>query len=257
MGTRFEAILRGDDEEHLAAVADAVLEEARRLDRTLSRFDPRSEVSRVNREGRERPARVDRDLFDLLERCERGWRETDGFFDAALGGEMELDAGRCAVRLSDASLDLGAIAKGYALDRGAEILARYAAGAGLLQGGTSSVLAVGARAWPIDLRHPLFPERIVGRIELAGRALSCSAARRAPGEPSDLVDPRTGAPLAGEDGCVVLANDATEAEIFSTALLAMGRERAREFLASAGRSDLSVGWIDGSHNADSLVWIWL
>lgn len=243
MNTRFDVFLYGDDEQHLEAVAVAVLEEILRLDGTLSRFDPRSEIARVNREAGKAAVRVDRELFALLETCEQARQATNGFFDVTQGGGLELDENACTVRLagSDARIDLGGIGKGYALDRGREILRRFHVTNALLQGGTSSVLAVGDEAWPIDLRHPINPDAIVGRIELANRGLSCSAARHNDRQASDVVNPLTGAPLVGDDACVVLAENATEAEIFSTALLAMGREAAELYLA---KRDLTVGWID-------------
>jgi FAD:protein FMN transferase len=81
MGSRFEVLLLGDDEDLLDAVAVAVIEEIIRLDGALSRFDPRSEIARINREAGGRPARVDPEVFELLERCERARRLTAGYFD--------------------------------------------------------------------------------------------------------------------------------------------------------------------------------
>jgi thiamine biosynthesis lipoprotein ApbE len=85
-------------------------------------------------------------------------------------------------------------------------------------------------------------ERIVQRIELTQRALSCSAARHPAQLQSDVMNPLTGAPIAGHDACLVLAVSATEAEIFSTALLAMGKEAAAQYLATLCPSDLQVEW---------------
>ena len=244
MNTRFDVFLRGDDEQHLEAVAVAVLEEIIRLDGALSRFDPRSEITRVNRQAGKAAVRVDRELFALLETCEQGRQVTNGFFDVTQGGSLELDAAACTVRLpsAEAQIDLGGVGKGYALDCAREILRRFNVENALLQGGTSSVLAVGDEAWPIDLRHPLKPDVIVERIELANRGLSCSAARLANGQISDVVNPLTGAPVVGDDACVVLEDSATEAEIFSTALLAMGKKMATQYLAN---SDVVARWIDG------------
>src|SRR5262245_29042307 len=126
MGTCFEVYLFGDDPEHLEAVAVAALEEIRRLDRTLSRFDPTSEVARINREAAEQPVRVDREVFALLETCERARLGTGGYFDVTASrrdlesaGGIVLDPKACSVRLSqpDARIDLGGVGKGYALDR--------------------------------------------------------------------------------------------------------------------------------------------
>lgn len=248
MGTRFDVILRGADEQHLEAVAVAVCEEIIRLDGALSRFNPGSEIARVNREARTKAVRIDREIFALLERCEHERQHTDGYFDitATSGGAgFELNAERCEVRFTkpDAVIDLGAIGKGYALDCGREILLRYGVTDGLLQGGTSSVLAIGDGEWPIDIRHPLKPEVVVQRIVLKNRGFSCSAVRHLDQSQSDVVNPHLGERLSGDDACFVLAESATEAEIFSTALLAMGRERTRKYLQSTQEFELNR-WIE-------------
>lgn len=247
MGARFAMHLLGDDTDHLAAVAQAVCEEVQRLDRVLSRFVPGSEIARINRN---RVARVDREVFALLSRCEQARERTAGAFDvcAATGGAgIELDAQVCGVRLlrPEVEVDLGAIGKGYALDRGAELLHRFGVQCALLQAGTSSILAVGDRPWPIDLRHPLRPEVIVDRIELRNCGFSCSAARHPGQQLSDLIDPRTGDAVQGNDACIVLAETAADAEIYSTALLAMGGKSVTTYFSA------TVRWIDGDSSEKS------
>jgi thiamine biosynthesis lipoprotein len=246
MGTRFEVFLRGVDEQHLEAVAIAVLEEITRLDGVLSRFDPRSEIARINREAGETAVRVDRELFALLEACEQARQRMNGYFDVTQGGGLELNTANCAVRLAtaEAQIDLGGVGKGYALDRGREILQRFQVANAFLQGGTSSALAIGDEVWPIDLRHPAKPDVIVARIELANHGLSCSAVRHAEQEQSDIVNPLTGAPLVGDAACVVLAASAAEAEIFSTALLAMGKSQAKDYLRANPDLNLEVHWLN-------------
>ena len=249
MGTRFDVILRGADAQHLEAVAVAVCEEIVRLDGLLSRFNPSSEIARLNREAVEKPVRVDREVFALLERCEQARRLTDGYFDVTAlsgGNGFTLEPQRCTVRFTRAAvaIDLGGIGKGYALDCGREILWRYGVTDELLQGGTSSVLAMGDDEWPVEVRHPRKPEEIVQRIGLKNRGFSCSAARHPDQSQSDVVNPHSGESLSGDDACVVLAESAIEAEIFSTALLAMGEENAARFLAKNLAPEISVIWID-------------
>jgi thiamine biosynthesis lipoprotein len=246
MGTRFEVFLRGQDEEHLDAVSLAVLEEVVRLDGVLSRFNPSSEIARVNREAGNRVVRVDREVFSLLEQCEQARILTDGYFDVTQGTGFALDAETCSVQFTrpDATIDLGAVGKGYALNCGREILLRYGVTCGLLQGGTSSVLAVGNHSWPIDLRHPLLPEVNVSRIDLLDRGFSCSAVRHHNQQQSDIVNPVIRQPLNGSAACYVFAQRATEAEVLSTALLAMGREQAVRFLRQTDLPGVQVGWIE-------------
>ena len=269
MGTRFEVFLHGDDEEHLEAVAVAVLEEVVRLDGTLSRFDPRSEIARINREAAERSVRLDQEVFALLERCEQACHLTEGYFDVTASAgtktvgdtpRLRLDADSRTVQFArpEITIDLGAIGKGYALDRGREILFRYGIGCALIEGGTSSVLALDApdkNGWLVDVRHPLTKATPLARVALIDRGFSCSAARQpdwADQTPSDVVNPQTGEPLAGSAACVALAASATESEIFSTALLAMGRERAMRYLQNHPSLDLEVGWFEPG---DDFAWV--
>lgn len=246
MGTRFDVILRGDEFEHLDAVAVAMLEEVQRLDGVLSRFDPRSEIARINREAAHHPVKVDREVFALLEQCEQARLMTDGYFDVTLGASLLLDVERCTVQFPkpDVAIDLGGIGKGYALDCGREIVRRFHVERALLQGGTSSVLAIGEDTWPVDVRHPLRFDQIVARLELANCGLSCSAIRHAHQMESDVLNPLTQTPLDGNSACVVLAATATTAEIFSTALLAMGEPRAMEYLHANPDLNLETYWLN-------------
>lgn len=247
MGTRFEVFLRGADEQHLEAVAVAVCEEIQRLDETLSRFHPGSEIARINRTAGSRAVRVEREVFALLERCEQARQQTHGYFNVAAatgGAALELDAAVCTVRFTETAtqLDLGAIGKGYALDCGFEILTRFGIEAALLNGGTSSVRALGG-PWPVALRHPWRTDDVAEQLTLTNQALSCSATRHPDQTTSDVLNPLTGAPLTGAAACVVYAANATDAEIFSTALLAMGQTQANAFLAHCAERAWQVNWL--------------
>lgn len=266
MGTRFEVFLGGDDQEHLEAVAVAVLEEIKRLDAVLSRFDSSSEIARINREAYARPVRVDAEVCALLERCEQARQMTNGYFDVTATREadnttpvLQLDpeAGTVSFTQPQVMIDLGGVGKGYALDQGGLIMRRFNVTCGLLHGGTSSVLALdaldGDEGWLVTVRHPRQPEAApVAALRMAARALSCSAARHPGQVQSDIVNPLTGHALDSDAACVVLTAQATDAEIFSTALLAMGRPRAVNYLANNSAIELMVGWIEADAN---LVWL--
>jgi thiamine biosynthesis lipoprotein ApbE len=95
----------------------------------------------------------------------------------------------------------------------------------------------------VDIRHPQRPEAIVSRIDLRNGALSCSATRHPEQDCSDIINPLTGLSLQGDAACLVLADNATTAEIYSTALLAMGREQAIQYLTETPDVNARVGWI--------------
>jgi thiamine biosynthesis lipoprotein len=255
MGTAFELFLLGDDAEHLEAVGAAVEDEVRRLESALSVFDPAGEVYRVNHTAADRAVRVDVELWELLTLCEQFRTRTDGTFDVTACSDpvalrvphrLILDPDNRTVQFATAGvrIDLGGIAKGYAIDRAGALLQQFSVTNALLNGGTSSLLARGDSPWPVDVRDPAAHDRPpVGRVLLANRAFSCSAVRHPGQQVSDVRDAATGAALTGQAACVVLAPTATMAEALSTALLGMGRERAVEYLERKLWPTARVAWI--------------
>jgi thiamine biosynthesis lipoprotein len=196
--------------------------------------------------------RVDADAYDLLATCARVWRASQGAFDptvaplleargfdrgGALGGNgaarvgfdaVELDAEQGAVRFHHPGtrLELGAIGKGYALDRAARPLREAGVDTALLHGGTSSVLALGAPPGLPGWRVAVGREPGARVVTLRDRALSVSEpgaqVAEAGGQRSGhIVDPRTSAPARGARAAV-LAATATLAEAWSTALAVLG-----------------------------------
>jgi thiamine biosynthesis lipoprotein len=257
MASRFEVFLVGDDDEHLRAVGEAALEEVSRIERLLSRFDPASEVSRLNRDAFKAPVRVDRELFALLVEVREWSGRTDGYFDPCATGlpgssrfldAVELDEATRSVRFLDRSarLDLGGYGKGSALDAAARVLDEFGVTLALMHGGTSSVLARGRQpdgsAWRVGLGEG-------GWVDLVDRALSTSASFRPGQAVSDLVDPVTGRPLDRSASCSVVAPSASAAEALSTAFLAMGLSRAKGLVGSF--LGVFAAWID----EDGVEWI--
>lgn len=262
MGTWFEVVLAGDDPRHLEAVAAAALDEVDRLERRLSRFDPQSELSRINREAAARPVRVDLEMLDVLLACRAGWEATGRAFDVAAPAstpgttlaDLEIDADRRTVRFGrpGLALDLGGFAKGYALDRLRELVVSQGVDNARLHGGTSSVLALGPGptpgdgGWTVAVRAPGRPPDEAGeagRVLVRDEGFSCSATFGHNQGGSDLVDPARGRPLDEPAACVALAPSAAWAEVLSTALLVMGRDRARSFAATLAAGTARIAWL--------------
>lgn len=267
MGSLFRLRLLGDDAEHLEAVADAALDEIERVERLLSWRDARSEVARINREATARPVLVDFELAAILAQCQAAEASTGGYFDLAAAARAELrdacelwrfDAARRLVMFTrpEVRLDFGAYGKGHALDCAAAEVRRFGITQALLDGGTSSVLALGTdefgNPWPVGLRNPFaarpdakttWPHEL-GQLRLTDLALSSSATQDAGlshSAASDVVNPRTGEPIMELSAYAVVAADGATAEVLSTALCAMGsvaaeaytNERTNDLLAAA------------------------
>jgi thiamine biosynthesis lipoprotein len=154
---------------------------------------------------------------------------------------INFDFPRRRIRFLDSRvhLDFGAFGKGYALDRVAEILAENGVLHAIIHGGTSSVLARGfgqdGQAWRVALRDSEGGES-GGFVDLTDAALSCSGVN----DQADIIDPRTGLPLAEAGSCAVVAPSAAEAEILSTAAICLGNSRGTELVES--REGCRVYW---------------
>jgi len=211
MGTTYSLVLYGDHRDRLEAAAEATFEEARRLDRLLSHYRARSDVSEINRLAAQRPVKVTPEMFRLLEACQEYSRASEGAFDITVGpliklwgffkgdgrlpgradvaqalanigyGRLRLDAEARTVRFDrpGMALDLGGIGKGYAVDRMIETLRENGISQALLSAGGSSIYGLGspgteAGGWPVKIRDPKNSSRTVEELRLRDASLSTS-----------------------------------------------------------------------------------
>jgi FAD:protein FMN transferase len=276
MACRVEVALDERDRDGVPA-ARAALDEADRVEALLTVFRETSELSRVNREAAERAAAVDPEVYGLLRRCAAFRVATDGAFDItstplsrcwgflARQGRVpaadDLERARSLVGMSRVAFDdaaraitfacagmhlnLGAVGKGYALDRMGDVLRAGRVRHALLSAGSSSVVALGGRGagWVVDLRSPL-----VARLRLRDGAVGTSG----PGEQfviadgrrhGHVIDPRTGWPAQGALSASAIAADGAAADALSTAFFVGGRELAERYCA-AHPNTLAIVTID-------------
>jgi FAD:protein FMN transferase len=279
MACEFEVQFNAGQYEDDTRLALEALDLVDRMEDQLSFFREHSELSHVNRTAAEGPVEVDAELFELLETALRISQETEGAFDltasplweawgfaqragrtpddetlsealSRVGSQfVELDPERQTIRFLKPGLrlNLGAIGKGYALDRCAEQLASAGVGDFLIHGGGSSVLARGSQStgqeskgqrnrdgWLLGVRHPTRPDRRLAEIRLRDRGLATSGSwaqsfvhggRRL----GHILDPRTGWPAEGVLSTTVVAPSATLADALSTAFYVMGPEKSLDF----------------------------
>ena len=250
MATRFELVLEGDSEVVLIAVAEEALEEIRLAEEAWSLFRPGSLLSKVNREAARRPVSLDEATFSLFREALEVSRSSGGAFDPTVAPLMRvhgfhpgapgetprwgaekvlLDEASRSVRFTEpgVALDLGGIAKGYALDLAAELLREHGIERALLHGGTSSVIALGAPPDQAGWRVALGPESEAPVAVLRDAALAVSAPHGRTvlieGEPrGHVLDPESGEPARGVRLAAVIALAAGLADALSTALCAGG-----------------------------------
>lgn len=221
MGTRFELVL--PDGEPARAVGEAALEEIEACHARFSRFDGASLLHHILRVGVEQPVALDADSYALFEDAIRVWQDSGGAFDPTVPhGCMDaiaLDPDTRHIRLTRPipRLDLGAIAKGHALDLAARVLRDHGISSAFLHGGTSSAVGIGTPpgepGWRVGLAGG-------GEVRLMNQALSVSAVWE--GNPHPTLDPRDGAMVPGPRHVAVTGPSARLADAWSTAVLVLG-----------------------------------
>lgn len=252
----------------------------REVERCCSRFEPESELRRlVSRPGVEIPASPM--LFELTRFALALAEETDGAFDPTVGARMEargfdrnyrtgestrtaigddaavswrdvvLDTERRTITLRrPLLLDLGAVAKGFAIDMAARELVELEhfavdAGGDLYVGGRNEQ----GEPWSVGIRHPRIDRLVIDTIELSDMAVctsgdyerrSASADGSGKGSDHHILDPHTGAPARDIASATVIAPLAMIADGLATAAFVLGPARGIELLERHGVRGLLI-----------------
>jgi len=245
---------------------ERALEWFRQVEATCSRFDPQSELFQLT-------ARIDEAvpvttmLFEAIRFAVHVAAVTDGAFDPAIGSAMQqrgfnrehrsghepplvttgdtptyrdvlVDEERRTVRLRrPLLLDLGAVAKGLAVDLAARELQPFAdfaidAGGDLYLGGLSPL----RRPWAIGIRHPGEAGAVIATVPLSDRAI-CTSGEYERGD--HIIDPRSDR-LHGVASVSVIAASAMLADALSTAAFVLGPEAGLRLLEEMNVDGLIV-----------------
>ena len=138
----------------------------------------------------------------------------------------------------DFSLNLGGAAKGYALDRAKNILKKYGINSALIEAG-GDVLLVGKKKrkdnWLIGIRNPRGRNEIIGTLLVSDCFVFTSGDYERYFEIEGvryhhIVDPSTGYPSREISSATVIVKDGIEGDCITTALVAMGIEKATKYI---------------------------
>jgi len=295
MGTAGSIILVGSDSVATAAAARAAQDAFARVESLMSNWTTTSEVARINREAAAGPAHMSDELSAVVAEGMRTWRASDGAFDITveplvrawgfIGGprrvpsRAESDSARVLVgsgtqlafdslahtlrfRRPGVRIDLGGIAKGYAVDAAAESLRARGVRDALVDI-SGNMFALGAPAhadrWRIGIRDPRDRVPYFARLQLGSREGISTSGKyeqfvahngRTYGH---IMDPRTGQPADGLISVTVIAPSAMTADAWSTALFVLGPEEARR--KARARADLSAILVVPGEDGIDTVWV--
>lgn len=264
MATIFEIYIIHPDGCYAEQAAWAAFEELDRLEQELSRHIENSDISRINNLPAHQPLRISLTTFECLQLCAGLYTETNGAFDVTIGflldWWLEQDKTRCfpsdeerktahrrtgfhllelnetqhtcELKKSPIQIDLGAIGKGYAIDRMAAVLGDWGIDTALIHGGRSTALAIGkppqTGGWPLTISHPDAGQVPLAFLHVQNRAISGSGV----GKGHHIINPRTGRPIEERRAAWASAQTAGQADALSTAFMVMSPVEIRQHCLS-------------------------
>lgn len=263
-------VAHGSEEEARTAIKEAMAE-FQRIDELMSSYKPGSVISRVNQVGSSVKIPVGEEVFRLLQETVALSADSSGAFDPTIwpvyqiwgfdqGGKepspdiiakkmnlvgylniaFDSTGHTVGFDIKGMGLDLGAVAKGWAVDRAVEILMSRGIRNAIVDAG-GDLRVIGARPgrdfWRIGIRHPRHPGALIFSFELTDTAIATSGDYErffTAGDVSyhHILDPATGQPARDCQSATVLAPTAAEADACATAAFVLGPAKGIAFLRS-------------------------
>ncbi len=269
MGTEVSVYLWSDDPDQGRQALEEVFAEAERINRLMSTYIDGSEISEINRSAAERPVVAGEELFRLIQRSLDISVLTHGAFDITydsvgqhydfrerqrpdedtIEAEMknidyryvELDQVTSSVKfLKDGvRINLGGIAKGYVVERGANILRGLGIEHAIVTAGGDSRLLGDRRGrpWMVGIRDPREDGQVAISVPLTEEAISTSGDYERFFDEEGvryhhIIKPSTGEPAGGVHSATVFGPDAVFTDALSTSVFVLGVEKGLTLIAT-------------------------
>jgi len=294
MGTSYSVKLVADSEIPVAQITDLearIGEVLTRVDELMSTYKEESELSRFNRLPAGEEMTLSPETYAVIKRSLVIMADTDGYFDPGVSdlvnlwgfgpegmvnkvpdqeqiaaaleiigpGAVELvESTRSVLKVRDVRFDLSAIAKGYAVDRVAQLLGGQALKGFLVEVG-GEIYASGQsqrdRPWILGIERPdVIGQRAFSTVMLSGQAMATSGDYRNYFEVdgrrySHTIDPGTGYPIKNTLASVsVIADSCADADALATALMVMGLEKGYQHAVDNGLNAYFIYRTDNGFN---------
>lgn len=277
MGTQTAVELFASKQSRAKQCSDAVFSELKRIDALMSPYIKKSELAKINRLAADQPVKISQELFDLIQSSIEFSILTHGAFDityASVGylydyrnkhhpstkqiqqhltgisyKNILLNKPQLSISFShkNTKIDLGGIAKGYAVDNSIKILKTCGIQNALVSaGGDSRILGnKNGRPWVMGVQHPRDKSKIVARIALSDEAISTSGDYQrffieGKKRYHHILKPSTGLPADDSWSVSVLAKKSLTTDALSTALFVMGTKKAMALVNSLENTEAIV-----------------
>ena len=263
MGTVVEITLIGDDSEAANQAALRAFQEIKRIETLMSPWLDSSDVTRINRAAGKEWVKVSPETMEVIKKAQEISELSEGGFDITVGplselwrkarekktpppvedvkGKLDLvnykklgidSEGKVLLKKKGMAMDLGGIAKGYAVDRAFELLMSLGyknmivnAGGDLRAGGLKN-----NQPWSIGIQHPRDSKIILARISVSDTAVATSGdyekffldqGKRY----HHIFNPKDGFPTNGYQSVTILCKDGMTADALATAVFVLGPEK--------------------------------
>ena len=270
MGSVFEISLVDRDSSITNQHIDEVISEIDRIENLISEWRPQTQIAAVNRNAGIKPVKVDREVFDLTQRAIQYAQNSGGAFDISIvaldkvwlfdGGmttmlseelikrsvekvgyqHIRLDSAASTIflELPGMKIGFGSIGKGYAADRGREIMKAKGIEAGIVN--ASGDLSAWGRppqndAWKVGVNNPFKPHRMVKVLRLNEMAVATSGSYEKYAEIngkrySHIINPVTGYPATGLTSVTIYGPSAEIANALSTSIMVLGEKEGKKLI---------------------------
>jgi len=270
MGSRFDITVVANNEAEGNSYIDMAVAEISRIEKLISDWDPNSQVSEITRQAAIKPVKVDKEVFDLIDRSIKISELTSGAFDISYAsmdkiwkfdGSMTkkpteeeirrsvekigykkiiLNEQDTSVFLKEAGMKIGfgAIGKGYAADKAKALLIQKGAQAGIINA-SGDMNTWGKQpngeSWMVAITNPLNKEKAFSWLPIDNSAIVTSGNYEKfvvfdNIRYAHIIDPRTGHPAQGIVSASVLCSSAELADALATAVTVMGVEVGLDFI---------------------------
>uniref|UniRef100_A0A486XI86 FAD:protein FMN transferase n=1 Tax=Rheinheimera sp. BAL341 TaxID=1708203 RepID=A0A486XI86_9GAMM len=266
LGTQAYIELWEEDDSKAQQLITEVKAEFERINQLMSPYIDSSELSLLNRQAADKPVAVSTEMYQLLQQAKQVSLLSNGAFDitfASVGfyydyrahkkpDAMQLQLGRRLVNFQSIELladnqvrfsqpgikiDLGGIAKGYAVERGiAHLAANGIRHAQLSAGGDSRLLGdKKGKPWLVAVKHPRQEHKYAAQLPLQDTAISTSGDYERyfieDGERyHHILDPKTGRSAIGAISVSVIGPDTTLTDALSTTLFVLGLQQGMQLI---------------------------
>lgn len=272
MGTIVEITVCHTDEQQARFILQEAFEEMARIEDMMSLYKEASEISKVNAQAYDKSVKLSEELFGLIQESIKYSQTTNGAFDVTVGPLMRLwpfyrneialpseqkifealqsvgadklilDPKTKTARFKrpHMALDLGGIAKGYAVDRAIQVIKAEGVKCALVNAG-GDLYALGrkpdGRKWRMGVQHPRRPNDLICAFDIEDTAVATSGdyerffiknGKRY----CHILDPHTGLPAAESVSVTIQAGNATQADTLATGVFVLGPGKGLELIES-------------------------